>query len=286
MAYLEVSNVTYRYPLTTANAIENINFKLDKGQVLGIMGVNGSGKTTICNILRGFIPSFYQGTLQGSVKIAGKSLKEYPDTELSQLMGYIFQNPFTQISGVKDTVKEELGYALENMGTKSETIKVRVQQIIELLGLQQLANKNPFALSGGQKQMVAIGSILVTNPDILIFDEPTSQLDPAASQKIFELIGQLKKQGKTIVLVEHKIDMMMNYVDRLLLLTGNGQQLDYGEPRHIFTNRDVINVLGNGLPTAVRINLAQLRKKHAALPDVMPVTQEEIIEQLKSEEGR
>lgn len=286
MSYLEVSNVTYRYPLTTANAIENINFKLDKGQVLGIMGVNGSGKTTICNILRGFIPSFYQGTLQGSVKITGKSLKEYPDTELSQLMGYISQNPFTQISGVKDTVKEELGYALENMGTKSETIKVRVQQIIELLGLQQLANKNPFALSGGQKQMVAIGSILVTNPDILIFDEPTSQLDPAASQKIFELIGQLKKQGKTIVLVEHKIDMMMNYVDRLLLLTGNGQQLDYGEPRHIFTNRDVINVLGNGLPTAVRIKLAQLRKKHADLPDVMPVTQEEIIKQLKSEEGR
>lgn len=100
MAYLEVSNVTYRYPLTTANEIENINFKLDKGQVLGIMGVNGSGKTTICNILRGFIPSFYQGTLQGSVKIAGKPLTDYPDTELSQLIGYIFQNPLDRKSVV------------------------------------------------------------------------------------------------------------------------------------------------------------------------------------------
>src|SRR5690606_1732280 len=151
---------------------------IEKGYLYAVIGKNGSGKTTLCNLIRGFIPHFHKGELEGDFLIEGKDVREWDLGELAKKIGFIFQNPFTQISGVKDTVFEEIAYGLENLGVEVEEIKRRVKKISKLLGIEELEDKNPFELSGGQKQRVAFASVIVMEPDILVIDEPTSQLDP------------------------------------------------------------------------------------------------------------
>jgi len=276
-ALISLNNISYRYPLTANQTLQDISFSVDEGTILGIVGVNGSGKTTLCNVIRSFIPNFYQGDLQGSVTIADKPLTSYSETELSQLVGYIFQNPFTQISGVKDTVREEIGYGLENLGQPADIINQRVDDAIDLLGLTAIQDKNPFALSGGQKQLVAIAAILAIDPKIFIFDEPTSQLDPAVTNQIFSIIDQLKQKNKTIIIVEHKLDLMMKYIDKLLILNTDGSLLSFGDPRKTLAN--ITDTTAITLPTATQI-YRQLPTSASTSSTTVPVTQDDIVETL------
>ena len=216
-AVIECKNVTYNYPLTEKPAIKNLNLKLERGKFYGVVGENGAGKTTLCAILRGFAPSFFQGELQGEVLFEGKPLTEY-GANLATRIGYAFQNPFTQISGVKDTVFEEVAYGLENFGVPVEEIVERVESIMKLTNIEALAMKNPFELSGGQAQRVALASVIVLEPDVLIIDEPTSQLDPQGTEAVFEIIELMKKKGITVVLVEHKIDLIAEFADEVFVL--------------------------------------------------------------------
>ena len=193
-AVIECKNVTYNYPLTEKPAVKNINITLERGKFYGVVGENGAGKTTLCAVLRGFAPSFYQGELQGEVLYEGKPLPEY-GANIATKIGYAFQNPFTQISGVKDTVFEEVAYGLENFGVPVEEIVERVENIMKLTNIEALAMKNPFELSGGQAQRVALASVIVLEPDVLIIDEPTSQLDPQGTEAVFEIIKLMKEKG-------------------------------------------------------------------------------------------
>ena len=168
---MECKNVTYTYPLADEPSIRNVSLNIEEGKFYGIVGENGSGKTTLCAILRGFAPSFYQGDIQGEVLVYGKPIGEYGG-ELATKIGYVFQNPFTQISGVKETVFEEVAYGLENFGVPVEEIVERVEAIMKLTHIDSLAEKNPLELSGGQMQRVALASVLVLEPDILIIDQP------------------------------------------------------------------------------------------------------------------
>lgn len=274
-ALIQLTDVSYRYPLTTVSTVSGLNFTVNQGQILGVIGVNGSGKTTLCNIIRGFIPSFYQGDLRGEVLISGKPVNKYSDTELSKKIGYIFQNPFTQISGVKDTVREEIGYGLENLGRPSAEINERVDEIIALLNLHAIEAKNPFALSGGQKQLVAIAAILAIDPDIFIFDEPTSQLDPAGTNKVFDIIAQLKAKNKTVIIVEHKLDLMMNYIDQLLVLDRAGTQLAFGQPNKVLALSELQDKVA--LPTATQVFHKMQNKYHLPNQKTVPVTEKDIV---------
>lgn len=174
MGYLKLENVNYKYPLEEKNTLQNINIEIKKGEFWAVIGKNGSGKTTLCNILRRFVPDFYKGELTGKITLEGKELKDYSQKEIVQKIGFVFQNPFTQISGVKNTVFEEIAYGLENLGIERETIISEVEKILKLLEIEKLRDKNPYNLSGGQKQRVALASIIAMNPDILVIDEPTS----------------------------------------------------------------------------------------------------------------
>ncbi|MFR0962385.1 MAG: energy-coupling factor ABC transporter ATP-binding protein [Dorea sp.] len=181
---MECKNVDYSYPLTTEPAIKHLNLQIERGKFYGVIGENGSGKTTLCALLRGFAPSFYKGEIKGEVLVEGKNINEYGG-ELSQKIGFVFQNPFTQISGVKDTVFEEVAYGLENFGVPVEEIERRVIEVMKMTNIESLAEKNPFELSGGQMQRVALASVIVLEPDILIIDEPTSQLDPEGTERVY-----------------------------------------------------------------------------------------------------
>ena len=195
MVVISLKNVSYRYPLEERQVIRNVSFEIEKGQVWGLIGANESGKTSICNIIRGFIPELYRGDLEGEVLVKGKKVEDYEDGALASIVGYSFQNPFTQISGVKETVYEELAYGMENIGIPREEMIKKVEELTAMFHLESLVDKNPFELSGGQKQRVALASMLALNPEIVILDEPTSQLDPQSTEEVFEVIRLLKEQG-------------------------------------------------------------------------------------------
>jgi energy-coupling factor transport system ATP-binding protein len=155
MNCITLENVSYKYPYTEDFALEDLNYQFEKGKFYGIIGANGSGKTTFCNLLRGMIPHFFNGDLSGDVLIEGKDVRSWDSNLLSTKIGYIFQNPFTQISGIKETVFEEIALGLENLGVEKEELIDRVVEVVKLLKLEKLIKKNPNNLSG-QKQRVAL----------------------------------------------------------------------------------------------------------------------------------
>jgi energy-coupling factor transport system ATP-binding protein len=215
---VELKNVTYRYPLTDKPAIKDVSLRVEEGMFYGVVGANGSGKTTLCALIRGFAPAFYRGKLDGEVSVFGKPTTAYGPGELALKIGYVFQNPFNQISGVKDTLFEEVAFGLENFGVPEDEIERRVISVMELTNISHLAEKNPFELSGGQQQRMALASIIALEPDIMVIDEPTSQLDPEGTESVFKIIRAMKDDKKTIILAEHKTDLIAEYADEVIVL--------------------------------------------------------------------
>lgn len=270
---MECKNVTYTYPLADEPSIRNVSLNIEEGKFYGIVGENGSGKTTLCAILRGFAPSFYQGDIQVEVLVYGKPIGEYGG-ELATKIGYVFQNPFTQISGVKETVFEEVAYGLENFGVPVEEIVERVEAIMKLTHIDSLAEKNPLELSGGQMQRVALASVLVLEPDILIIDEPTSQLDPQGTESVFEIIKMMKDKKKTIILVEHKIDLIAEYADEVLVLRG-GKLIAGGDKAQVLSDISLMEQ-GVQLPQMAILG-SRLKEKGFPISEI-PVTEKRAVE--------
>lgn len=274
MSVISLEHVGYRYPLGREDAVRDVSFQVEQGQVCALLGANGSGKTTICNLIRGFIPRFYRGEPTGLVQLAGRPVEQYDDAELTETVGYSFQNPFTQMSGVKDNVREEIAYALENLGIERDAMAARVDAMIELLHLGDIADANPLELSGGQRQRVAIAAVLVTDPPIVVLDEPTSQLDPQSTEDVFNIIALLKRQGKTVILVEHKIDLVARYSD-LVILMEDGRVAMSGPARRVLTDPQVLDH-GGQLPEVTRFFLE--RNQKLGLNDPVPLSVEDAIE--------
>ncbi len=281
MAYIELKNVTYRYPLSKENALEDVNCKFEKGKFYGIIGENGGGKTTLCNVIRGLIPQFYKGKLDGEVEILGEELRDWDTAELSAKIGYVFQNPFTQISGVKETVFEEIAMGMENMGVPKEEMIDKVVEICKILKIEELMEKNPNELSGGQRQRVAFASIIAMDTEILVIDEPTSQLDPQGTQDIFEIISMLKKAGKTILLVEHKIDLIAEYCDEVIVME-KGKIAFSGAVKSVLANPE-LEKHGAMIPQAAKVG-HELRKNHIELSGI-PITIQDAVKTIKDRRG-
>ena len=260
MCYFKLEDISYKYPLTEENILKNITIGIEKGEFWAVIGKNGSGKTTLCNVLRRFAPDFYKGELTGRIILENKELKDYTVKEIVQKIGFVFQNPFTQISGVKETVFEEIAFGLENLGLEANYIKNKVEETLELLYIKELRHKNPYELSGGQGQKVALASIIAMEPEILIIDEPTSQLDPQGTEEIFKIINMLAEKGKTIILVEHKIELIGEYAEKVIVL-------DEGE---IILKGDTKDVLKNKLLLEKEIGMPQYAMLAYELSENMP----------------
>lgn len=278
MGYLKLENVNYKYPLEEKNTLQNINIEIKKGEFWAVIGKNGSGKTTLCNILRRFVPDFYKGELTGKITLEGKELKDYSQKEIVQKIGFVFQNPFTQISGVKNTVFEEIAYGLENLGIERETIISEVEKILKLLEIEKLRDKNPYNLSGGQKQRVALASIIAMNPDILVIDEPTSQLDPKGTEDIFKIINLMANEGKTIILVEHKLELIAEYAENILVLD-EGEIILSGKASEVLNNKILMEKeIGMTQYSMLAYELEKARKIEF---EEIPITKEKTVELLK-----
>ena len=278
MGYFKIENVNYKYPLEEKQALKNINIEIKKGEFWAVIGKNGSGKTTFCNMLRRFVPDFYKGELTGKITLEDKELKDYSQKELVQKIGFVFQNPFTQISGVKDTVFEEIAYGLENLGLEKEEIIFKVEKILKMLEIEKLRERNPYDLSGGQKQRVALASIIAMDPDILVIDEPTSQLDPKGTEDIFKIINLMANEGKTIILVEHKLELIAEYAENILVLD-EGEIILSGKAEKVLNNKILLEKeIGM---TQYSILAYELEKARKVELEEIPITKEKTVELLK-----
>ena len=275
---IEIKNFSYKYPLEDKNVLENLNLKIKKGEFWAVIGKNGSGKTTLCNALRRFVPDFYKGEVTGEIVVDGKNLKDFSPKELVTKIGFVFQNPFTQISGVKDTVFEEIAYGLENLAVEKEKIIKRVNETLKLLEIEHLKDKNPQEMSGGQKQRVALASIIVMDPEILVIDEPTSQLDPKGTQDIFKIINIMAKKGKTIILVEHKLELIAEYAEKIVVLD-EGKIILSGKASEVLNNKSLLEK-GIGM-TQYSMLAYELEKSGKAKFEEIPITKEKTVELLK-----
>ncbi|MDU7330938.1 MAG: ABC transporter ATP-binding protein [Finegoldia magna] len=275
---IELKNVSFKYELQEEKTIKNLDLYVKQGEFVGIIGKNGSGKTTLCNIIRGIIPDFVQGTITGDISIDNKNIDDIERGEMAELVGFVFQNPFSQISGIKKTVFEEIAYGLENLGVPREEIRQRVTEVIKLLKIEDLQDKNPNELSGGQSQRVAIASIIVMNPKVLIFDEPTSQLDPLGTEEIFDILKLLKSQNKTIILVEHKIDLIAEYADRVVVMD-DGEIIFNGETHEVLSN-DKIEQHNVSMPIVSKLAYKLNEEKPGFFKNI-PITLDECQKELE-----
>jgi len=202
---------------------------------VAIVGPNGAGKSTLCYAISGFIPHFFKGELEGTIEVAGVQSQNTTLSEWVFNVGLAFQNPFNQMTGAKYTVYDEIAFGLENMGVPPGEMKTRVEAAMALTGIIPLAQRSPYSLSGGQQQRVALTSILVMQPKVLVLDEPTSQLDPIGTREVFGVIHEMSKRGMTVILVEHKVEWIAAFADRLIALH-DGEILLEGTPGEVLTS--------------------------------------------------
>jgi energy-coupling factor transport system ATP-binding protein len=278
MAVLELINVTFKYQLAKETILENVSLSIEKGEFVALVGRNGVGKTTLCSIMRGLIPAFHTGTMSGQVLLNGVDISEMSIGDLAMHIGFVFQNPFVQVSGVKQTVFEEVAYGLENLGVERSEIIRRVEEMLKQLNIEHLRTKHPMQLSGGQSQRVALASVLVMDPEILIIDEPTSQLDPQGTEEVFETIRLLKERKKTIILVEHKVDWVAEYADRVIVINDKHIVKD-ASAKEVFSDPMLLDT-GNNLPQVALLAL-KLHEVGKADFKQIPTTLDEAVDQLK-----
>jgi energy-coupling factor transporter ATP-binding protein EcfA2 len=269
MALVNLQNVTYKYPLTKTPVLQNVNLQVNEGEFVAVMGPNGAGKSTLCYALAGFVPHFFKGEISGEIEVDGKKSSESTLDDWVLNVGLAFQNPFNQISGAKYTVFEEIAFGLENIGVPRSEMKDRVEEAMALTGISDLADRSPYSLSGGQQQRVALTSILVMQPKLLVLDEPTSQMDPIGTREVFGVVRKMAEDGMTVVMVEHKVEWIAHFADRVIALK-EGQILLEGKPNKVLTSDALIE---NGFNISRYTSVAREAKKQGSWKqDKLPVT--------------
>ncbi len=252
---LRLAAATYRYAGARRNALDGDDLELSAGTVLGVVGPNEAGKSTLCLVASGLAPVVVAGQLGGSVTIDGRETIEMRPHELAQRCGILFQNSQAQLSGTAATVFEELAFGPRNLGLPLPTVIERVESCLEALGIAALADRDPARLSGGQAQLVALAAILALRPDFLILDEPTSQLDPQGTRLVGEALRRLARESRTAILVvEHKTALLDRLADRVVIV-------DEGRVVREGPTADVLGdpaLLGHGVepPPRVRVRSA------------------------------
>ena len=275
MVIVNLQNVTYKYPLTSSPVLRDVNLQIRAGEFVAVVGPNDAGKSTLCYTLAGFVPHFFKGELTGTVEVAGIDSNTSTLNEWVMNVGLAFQNPFNQISGAKYTVFEEIAFGLENTGVPRDEMIDRVESAMQLTGISDLADRSPYSLSGGQQQRVALTSILVMQPKILVLDEPTSQMDPIGTREVFGVIRKMAEQGMTVVLVEHKVEWIAQFADRVIALKDGQIMLD-GTPGEVLTS-SILEESGFGISRYTSV-ARKAQERGLWRKDRLPVTLDEAME--------
>lgn len=234
MEIININNLTFNYPDSKQSAIKNINLTVNEGEFILIVGPSGCGKSTLIRLLNRVVPDYYGGTIEGEVSISGRNIEFLDKKQVIENIGMVYQHPEKQI--VLQDVEREIAFGLENFNTDINTMKRNVSEVISLLGLNKIRDKQTTEISGGEKQRVAIASVVSMDPQIIAFDEPISQLDPISAEEVLNSIKRLNRDlGKTIILVEQRLDKCFHMADRIIFME-NGEIIGQGTPKNIPEN--------------------------------------------------
>ena len=230
--------VSFTYTDAARPTLHRVSLDIPEGELCVVVGETGTGKSTLLRAINGLVPHFSGGTLAGTVTVDGRTTRDNRPRDLADVVGFVGQNPLA--SFVTETVEDELAYTMENLGVPSDAMRRRVEDAVDLLGLQELRDRSLRALSGGQQQRVAIGAVLTASPRLLVLDEPTSALDPAAAEEVLSTLARLVHDlGLTVVMAEHRLERVVPFADRIVLVPGDGAPLVVGPPETVMRSSSV-----------------------------------------------
>lgn len=248
---IEIKDFTFTYRESATPVVSSINLTIPDGAIVGITGPAGSGKSTLTYAMNGIIPHCYPGDFYGSAIVEGLDTCEASLTDLSQVVGSVCQDIDSQI--VSSIVEDEMLYGLENFGVAHGEIEARVSEALDDMGIADLRDRVIASLSGGQKQKVAIASILALKPKVLVLDEPTAELDPASSLQVFQLLARYARENNTtIVVVEQKIALLSDFADMLVIMDG-GRIRFADTPAAVLAHSDELLELGVNCPRSTTL---------------------------------
>lgn len=220
---LEFKDVSFTYKNSNNKVLDSVNFKINKGECILLTGVSGSGKSTLIHLMNGLIPTLYEGHLEGDILFKNKDLKDIESYDISKNIGYVSQDPRGHFFTTNTT--SELVFSMENYGIPLNEMKKKYSQLVELLELEKLVDKNIIYISSGERQKIAIGCSLSLEPEIIILDEPSSNLDFYMTKKLKQLIEKLKTKGYTIIIAEHRMYYIQDLIDRVFVIN-NGKVIE------------------------------------------------------------
>jgi energy-coupling factor transport system ATP-binding protein len=270
---VSVQNLSYRYPTGTRNALSNVSIEVKQGEFLGIVGPSEAGKTTLCLCLNGIIPHLLGGTFEGNVAIRGANTLDKRVCELAENVGMVFEDPESQLFGL--VVEEDVAFGLENLRVPPIEIRKRIKESLDVAKLSGFETRETFNLSGGQKQRTAIASTLAMRSNILVMDEPTTNLDPVGKLEVFSLIRSLKdQQGSTIIMTEHNTEYLARFADRIIVMD-KGAIVSEGAPKKVFRDIELLDRIGVPPPEVGRLSLL-LEKEGLLKSDNFTLLEEEL----------
>ncbi|AGL02929.1 energy-coupling factor ABC transporter ATP-binding protein [Desulfoscipio gibsoniae] len=264
---IQFEQFTYCYPNSQHSALNNVELKIKKGSFVGFTGPAGAGKTTLLKSINGIIPYFEGGAVGGSVYIKGRPVRDMSLPQISRVVGTVLDDPEAQVICLD--VEQELAFGMENFGIDPSEMEQRMVTALSSVGIAHLRGRSTHSLSGGEKQRLAIAAALVIQPEILILDEPTSELDPLGSEEVFKVLRRLNiEQGITVLVTEQKTDLLASCCHRLVVLNQGSILLD-GSPGEVFKDKNILQ-LGVAIP-----QVTELAHQFDNLDIDMPITLEE-----------
>lgn len=247
---ISIRNLSFSYNDTAKPALRNVNITVHDGEFILLTGPSGGGKSSLCRCLNGLIPHFYGGKISGEITVQGFNTLEHSTREMATEVGMVFQDPENQL--VTLDTEREIAFGLENLAFPRMLIIKRMEESLDALGLSGIRRRALNELSGGEKQKVAIASVLALHPKILVLDEPTSELDPKGAEDVLATVGRLNEElGITVILVEHRLDRVVHLVDRIVVFN-DGELVADDTPRKVMGGRQAAD-LGIGLPPIVKL---------------------------------
>ena len=273
MSIIKIENLSVQYLEQEENALDKISLEVEEGEIVAILGSHGAGKTTLCLSINGIVPNMINADMFGKIEVAGEVPPSIPVRELASKVGSVFDNPEFQMSQL--TVFEEVALGLQNLGVDKETIIENITTSLELVGLAGFEERSPFEISGGQQQRLAMASALSMKPQILVLDEPTSNLDPIGKEEVFTVTRRInQEEGLTVIIAEHEVEVIAEYADKVILLE-QGKITQIGSPEELFPN--IVDVQSN-----VGVRIPQITDFASKIPEKfkgnIPVTVDQATE--------